>query len=151
MADKDPMEVEEAVEGLNRALSLQYRSALAFTVVAGTVRGLEHQGVAQTLWGFAQDDLDDARRLVEKIVSLGGEPTTDVPQLRSEGSLEKDVAWLLEIETEAVDALADVIPHTGNEGPGEGLEHRLEHIIMRKQEQVDWLVRARGAGPATRG
>ena len=35
-----------------------------------------------------------------------------------------------------------MIPETGHEGASEALEHLLEHIIMRKQEQVDFLVRA---------
>ena len=34
---------------------------------------------------------------------------------------------------------------TGNEGRSEALEHRLEHSIMRKQEQVDALIRAQRA------
>jgi hypothetical protein len=37
----------------------------------------------------------------------------------------------------------DVIPSTGHTGDSEALEHRLEHMIMRKQEQVDALERAR--------
>ena len=46
---------------------------------------------------------------------------------------------------EAIEALQDVIPTTGQEGRSEALEHRLEHIIMRKQEQVDTLIRAQRA------
>ena len=43
-------------------------------------------------------------------------------------------------------ALQAVIPPSGQEGRSEALEHRMEHMIMRKQEQVDALVRAcRGA------
>ena len=148
--DKDPMEVEEAIAALNAALALQARSALAYTHVAGTVRGLEHQALGAQLWSFGAAELDDLRRLVEKVVALGGEPSTDVAPIRSHESLEDAVRWLVEIETEAVTALADVIPHTGNEGPGEALEHRLEHSIMRKQEQVDTLARALGE-PATGG
>ena len=41
-----------------------------------------------------------------------------------------------------IEALQDVIPATGQEGRSEALEHRLEHVIMRKQEQVDALVRS---------
>ena len=144
MAERDPMELEEALRALNRTLALQARSALAFTHVAGSVRGLAHQALGAQLWRFATEELDDLRRLVEKVVALGGEPTTDVAPIRSHESLEDALAWLVETETEAVEALADVIPHTGNEGPGEALEYRLEHIIMRKQEQVDTLSRALG-------
>jgi len=38
-----------------------------------------------------------------------------------------------------------VIPHSGEEPRSEALEHLMEHLIMRKQNQVDWLRRARRA------
>jgi len=148
--DKDPMEVEEAIAALNRALALQARSPLAFAHAAAGVRGLAHQAVGSQLWAFASAELDDYRRLAEKIVALGGEPTTEVSELRSHDELEEAVRWLAAVESEAVEALAEVIPHAGNEGPGEALEHLLEHVILRKQEQVDWLVRAVGDTAATR-
>jgi len=59
------------------------------------------------------------------------------------------IRWMIDAETEAIEALQDVIPTTGQEGRSEALEHRLEHIIMRKQEQVDALIRAAG-GPSDR-
>ena len=52
------------------------------------------------------------------------------------------IARLVELEQEAIEALQDTIPATGHTGDSEALEHRLEHMIMRKQEQVDTLVRA---------
>ena len=33
--------------------------------------------------------------------------------------------------------------HSGQEAASEALEHLMEHIIMRKQNQIDWLRRAR--------
>ena len=53
--------------------------------------------------------------------------------------------FLIEDETEAIAALQASIEVTGREGRSEALEHRLEHIIMRKQEQVDFLERAKRA------
>ena len=52
------------------------------------------------------------------------------------------VKRLIELEQEAIEALQDTIPATGHTGDSEALEHRLEHMIMRKQEQVDTLLRA---------
>ena len=53
------------------------------------------------------------------------------------------VEWLIESESEAIDALQAAIEPTGREGRCEALEHLLEHLIMRKQNQVDFLLRAR--------
>jgi hypothetical protein len=69
--------------------------------------------VSAKLFEFAEHELHDTRLLVEKITALGGDPTTEVGRLR----------WTPK--------------------PGEALDHLMEHIIMRKQNQVDWLRRAR--------
>ncbi len=146
MPDRDPMDVDGAVEKLNAALRLQYRSALAYTLLAGSLTGWQFQPLSQELGRFARDELDDARHLVEKIAALGRTPTTDVAPLTFDAQAEDAVTRLIEEETEAIEALQAVIPHTGQEGRSEALEHRLEHIIMRKQEQVDTLIRARRRG-----
>jgi hypothetical protein len=46
---------------------------------------------------------------------------------------------LIAAEDETIAALHEVIPHSGQEPRSEALEH----LIMRKQNQVDWLRRAR--------
>jgi bacterioferritin len=139
---KDPMDVDGIVDALNTALRLQYRSALAYTVVAGSLVGLRFAPLAPQLALFAQQELDDARRLVEKIVTLKGTPVTEPAEVRCHPDATESLQWLLEIEEEVVEALQDCIPYTGQEGRSEALEHRLEHMIMRKQEQRDTLERA---------
>jgi len=140
--DKDPLDVEGALERLGVALPLQLRSAAAFTIAAGSITGYQYLGLSDLLWRFAAADLEDARRLVEKIVTLGGRPTDGIPgfELPTEG--EGIVARLIEFETETIEALQNTIPATGHTGDSEALEHRMEHMIMRKQEQVDTLLRA---------
>jgi bacterioferritin len=141
--DKDPLDVDAALERLNAALRLQYRSVLGYTVAAGSVTGFEHQGMADLLWRFAQAELEDARRIVEKIVTLGGEPVVEPAAVERHGAPTGMVDWLVEVERETLEAFQDVIPSTGHTADSEALEHRLEHLIMRKQEQVDALERAR--------
>jgi bacterioferritin (cytochrome b1) len=145
--EKDPMEVEAAIAALNAALRLQQRSALAYTHTAGRLLGFRFHALAGEMRSFALAELDDARRLVEKITTLGGEATVEVAPIEAHVDPEAMVRWTIDAETEAIEALQDVIPATGQEGRSEALEHRLEHIIMRKQEQVDALIRASG-GPS---
>lgn len=137
------MDVAAAIEELNKALRLQQRSALQYTLAAGSIVGLENQHLADKLWSFAVAELEDARHLVEKIVTLEGEPTAEVAPPRYEADTRAALDFLIESESEAIEAVSYVIEPTGNEGPGEALEHRIEHMIMRKQEQVDFLKRAR--------
>jgi bacterioferritin (cytochrome b1) len=144
MSDEEELLDEEgAVKLLNEALSLQHRSVLQYTLTSGSLFGFEFQALGDRFWDYAQAELADQRLLVEKIVALGGEPTTEVAELRWTGDPGDAVEWLIETEEKAVDALQAAIEPTGREGRSEALEHTLEHLIMRKQNQVDFLLRAR--------
>ena len=140
---KDSLDLHAALEQLNRALALQCRSALSFALASGSATGLEFAALAGRYAEFAHEELLDAARLVEKIVALEGEPTTEVAPVEWDADPVRMVDRLVETETEAIEALQEVIPATGQEGRGEALEHRMEHMIMRKQEQIDSLIRAR--------
>ena len=146
MADpQERLDESEAITRLNAALELQYRSALQHSIVASSLSGLEAQALGEKLTGFDDEDLNGARRLIEKIVSFGGEPITKVAELRFHADAEEAVAWLVRCEEEAVEALQEAIEPTGREARSEALEHMLEHLIMRKQQQIDFLRRATAA------
>jgi bacterioferritin (cytochrome b1) len=140
---EETLDVEAAIERLNETLRLQYRSALQYTLTSGSLFGFEFQGFGDRLWDCGRAELDDARLLVEKVVSLGGEPITEVAELRWTGVPANAVEWLIDSEREAIEALQRAIEPTGREGLSEALEHLLEHLILRKQSQVDFLLRAR--------
>jgi len=141
--EDETLDVDAAIEALNAALRLQYRSALQYSITSASLLGLEAQAVATLLVSFSDQELADARELVEKVVSLEGKPTTEVAELRYEASTDGALGWLIDAETEVIEALQSAIEPTGREGRSEALEHMLEHMIMRKQRQVDRLARAR--------
>ena len=123
-------------------MELQYRSALQYSIVASSLTGIEALALGSKLTEFGDAELADVRRLIEKIVSFGGEPTTDVAELRFDPSVEDALRRLSECEEVAVEALQEAIEPTGREGRSEALEHLMEHLILRKQAQVDFLQRA---------
>ncbi len=137
------MDEPKVLDALNEALELQQRSLLQFTLASGSMFGLEVQSLTGKLWEFAESELQDARLIVEKITALGGDPTTRVGELRWHSDPHDAVDNLIEHEDETIAALHAVIPHSGQEPRSEALEHLMEHVIMRKQHQVDWLRRAR--------
>jgi bacterioferritin (cytochrome b1) len=141
--EEERLDVEDAITRLQAALRLQYRSALGYAVAAGSLVGFSYQHLGESLWRFAKRDLADARRLVEKITTLGAEPTTDVAPLRHAAAPDELVDLLIDAEQEATEALQACIAPTGREARSEALEHRMEHMIMRKQEQIDLLERVR--------
>jgi bacterioferritin (cytochrome b1) len=140
--DEETLDVGGAVACLNKALRLQYRSALGYTLAAGGMFGFEYQGFSSELAGFGRAEIDDTRRLIEKITTFDGEPTTEIAPLKWTAEPAKVVEWLIEAEEETIEALQAAIEPTGREGVSEALEHLLEHLILRKQNQVDFLIRA---------
>ena len=142
MPDDDKMDVPKVIALLNKALPLQMRSAALYTWAAGAAIGVEFQAVGKTFEDFGRLELDDARRLIEKLVGLGGDATTEVASFEAAQG-KAGVSKIIGHENEALSALHDVIPETGQEARSEALEHLLEHIIMRKQEQIDFLERVR--------
>jgi bacterioferritin (cytochrome b1) len=143
MPPEERMNVEQQVGALNRALRLQHRSVLEYSLVAGSVIGVEYQAHADKMKAHAVLELEDATRLVEKITALGGEPTTEVADVSFTADPADAIDKLIDDEGETLEALQAAIEPTGREAASEAVEHRLEHMIMRKQEQVDYLLRAR--------
>lgn len=138
---EEKLDEQGAIGRLNAALALQYRSALQYSITAASLTGIEAQALSEKLTGFGDEELADARRLIEKIVSFEGEPTIEVAELRFEAAVEDAIGWLAECEEAAVEALKEAIEPTGREGRSEALEHLMEHLILRKQHQVDFLRR----------
>jgi bacterioferritin (cytochrome b1) len=120
------------------------RAALQYSITAASLVGLEVQAVGGLLTEYGDSELSDARRLIEKIISLGGTPTTEVAELRVDQDPIEAIEWLIACEREAVEALQASIEPTGRDGQSEALEHLLEHLILRKQSQIDFLMRASG-------
>ena len=139
----EKMNVEKVIKLMNEALPLQMRSATLYTWAAGAGTGIEFQAVGQEFLEFGRLDLDDTRRLIEKLVALGGQPTTEVAPFETITPDAEGVTRLIDYENEALAALHKVIPETGQEPRSEALEHLLEHLLMRKQSQVDYLERVK--------
>ena len=142
-SSEERLDEEKAIEHLNIALELQYRSALQYSIAAASLGGMGTIALGPQLTEFGDQELNGARLLIEKIVSFGGEPTTKVAELRHKADPKATVEWLIECEQKGIEALQEAIEPTGREGRSEALEHMLEHQIMRKQRQVDLLARAR--------
>ena len=143
---REPMDEAEVRRALGKALTLQSRSLIEMTLLAGAMRGLAGVGTKAQLRQFVQHELEDTYLLTEKLAAVGGEPDIDVGSVRPEPDPAKALAGFVQREREVVSALHGVIPHSGQEPRSEALEHLLEHVIMRKQQQLDFLTLALNDG-----
>src|SRR3954453_4654840 len=95
---EEKLDEKEAVSRLNKALALQYRSALQYSIVAASLTGIEAQALGSKLTGFGDAELADVRRLIEKIVSFKGEPTIEVAKLSFDSTVRDALLRLAEYE-----------------------------------------------------
>jgi hypothetical protein len=139
----DDVEVGKLAPALEEVLRRQGQSVLQASLLAASLTGLGAQAVAQRLVTFAAAELEDFHRLVQKAHTLGVLPalTIDVPAM---GSSENSLRQLIDDEAAGLAALHAVIPLTGQRPESEALEHLVEHILYRKQEQLEFLQRAVG-------
>jgi bacterioferritin (cytochrome b1) len=133
------MDVEQVLDGLNKAICLQARSMVRMSLLAGSLRGMGAVAAKDRLREFVLAETEDLVRLTEKASALGGHPVAEVGRVAVDPDPRKSLPELLQAEQEAIAALHAVIPATGQESRSEALEHLLEHLIMRKQQQVDFL------------
>jgi bacterioferritin (cytochrome b1) len=139
MPSDDEMDTPKVLETLQHALNMQAESILTMSMLAGTLRGVGGAAVKQSLRTFVLAELEDTYLLVEKMSALGGTPSMSARSVEVSCDADEALGVLLRHEVETVGALHAVIPHSGQEPRSEALEHLLEHLIMRKQQQIDFL------------
>ena len=106
--------------------------------------GLEYQAHAEKMRQHALSELEDATAgWWRRSPRSAGSPPWSRRRSASRRDPAKALDQLWTAEGETLEALQAAIEPTGREAASEAVEHRLEHMIMRKQEQVDYLLRAR--------
>src|SRR5699024_4969326 len=72
---------EELIEGLNIDLAHEYGAAIQYTYSASAVSGLYRSALKPFFEAEITDELGHALYLSEKIISLGGTPTTEAAEV----------------------------------------------------------------------
>lgn len=140
----EAMDVEAVQKQLAEAVSQQLGSLVSLTLLAGSLRGPMSISLKDRLQAFAVAEVADAQLLVEKLIAVGGQlPPMQAPPVpgTDAGTALRDY---IEREEQVMAALHAVIPSTGQEPRSEALEHLIEHVLMRKQQQLDFLSLAQG-------
>ncbi len=127
---------EELIARLNRALSLEYAATIQYLNQHSLVRGFDRQDFAPFFVTSSTESHLHAQNLGNKIVSLGGSPTTTPAKVRQSTSLEDMLRDDLEMEREALAAYVDAWEVAGE---NHSLRFWLENIIQEEQLHVDEL------------
>lgn len=76
------MEQERVIELMNAAIELEYQAFIQYYYQSLTLKGFSTMAMAQFLAAEADIELGHAKTLAEKVVSLGGTPTTEVAEVK---------------------------------------------------------------------
>jgi hypothetical protein len=138
----DEMDTAAVEKALSVVLAHQARTVMMLTLLGGTMGGVLGTALKPQLRQFAAAELEDTYLLAEKMSALGGKPRFEMETVEVDSDPAAALEALIEHENSGMAALHEVIPHSGQEPKSEALEHRLEHVIMRKQQQIDYLTHA---------
>lgn len=73
---------QEILDGLNEIMSTEYTSMIQLMQHSFLMQGADRYTFAELLRGHAKDTLNHARELGDKIVALGGIPSTQIGEIR---------------------------------------------------------------------
>jgi bacterioferritin len=133
-----------AIELLNGLLQLEYTGLAQYTQHGFLVRGPE-----RVVWGpwfksEAEECLDHARRLGEKIVALGGMPTVERLPVQQAATLEEMLRLDLDLERRAVAGYQGALEELGDDT---ALRVLLESQVFEETAHVEELERILATGP----
>jgi len=138
----EPTNAADVASGLNRALPLQARDAIAASLAAGILPGVEGIALREPLRRMAAAEIADLERLSGRVASLGASPTVRVQKVELPKTLKPALRALRDMQRETLDALVAAIPADADDAEGEATEHLLEHVIARKRDDLELLERA---------
>jgi len=96
------MDRNAVVAALNEALALEYAAVVQYAQCSYCVKGFRRLAVAGWFFNQASKSLTHARMIGDKIVSLGGTPTTRVGTVKEARDLTSMVKLSLETERRSV-------------------------------------------------
>ncbi len=128
--------ITRLMKDLNDALALQWSIIIQYLQHAAALSRPDSLNIAELLRSHAQEEIENATKLGEKIVSLGGLPTDRIESIRVADTWREMVRQDLEGEQLAISDLRDIVDDYQDEI---GLKELMDEIIATKQRQVERL------------
>lgn len=116
----------------------EFRSILAYTVYAQTLRNLSREGLAEEFQEHADEELEHAEFLLRRMAVLGGQPPLqDVPAPVPASDPVEIVNNLIQIEQESIASWTALHAAVG-EDPS---KYKIEEFLAVEQEHLDDMLR----------
>ena len=127
---------------MNEGLEMEYASQIQYLTQSAITSGPYAEGLIARFEEIASDEGMHAKLLRQRIVALGGQPTTKVGEIQVHKDSLQAVKINLKYERETVDfyrKILNLIPHDEVI-----LYEAIEHVLQDSQEHVEELERLVG-------
>ena len=140
------MTKEEIINELNNALEIEHSAIIMYLHHAEFAKGLNAEPIIARLKEIASDEEKHRDMLRERIVALGGIPSTKLSDLEIKHSddIEEMLRDELREEGEAVKLYQKILSMVKGLENNETLNHAIYHLIQGEQEHVEELKRLLG-------
>ena len=136
---------EKVIEMLNEALATELVCVLRYRHDHFMARGFASKAAADEFLEHANEELEHADRIAERIVQLGGEPNFEPSQLASRShseyrtgrTIEEAIKENLVAERIAIDSYREMVQFVGDSDPT--TRRMLEEILATEEEHADDL------------
>jgi bacterioferritin len=134
-----PVNKEQVIAELNACLTLEYTAVMQYTHAQFMLTGTQRPYYLQMFKSEAAESLTHAQMVGEKIVALGGVPTTEVGEIQVATDLHEMLENNLRMERGAVEAYSRVLRLVGDDDLP--LKLMLENQVQAEQSSVEELER----------
>jgi bacterioferritin len=129
-------DVRELIEGMNEDLAAEYQAVVMYRTYASLVTGPWRQELRAFFEGEIPDELGHAAFLADKIVSLGGVPTTDVQPVPIPRTNREMLEIALQAEVDTIERYTKRLQQA--EELGEiSVKVQLENLIVDESQHRD--------------
>lgn len=128
------------IDGLNEDLAHEYQAIISYLLYSRLVSGPLRLQLSSFLEGEIADELEHAKFLAQKIVALGGEPTTRPAEVKLTTSNREMLELSLQAEKDAIERYTQRVKQADAAGEV-GLRIDLEEIIAEETRHKEDLER----------
>ena len=136
------VDTKKIIAMLNKGLEMEYASYIQYVTQASITKGPYAEALIARFEEIATDEAEHAKIIRQRIVAMGGVPTTKVGEIQVHADSLKAVQINLKYEKDTVEFYRKIFNQIPPDDPI--LYEAIEHILQDSQEHVEELERLAG-------
>ncbi len=137
---EDNMDKQKLIEGLNEDLSKELGAAIRYMYQTSIAEGFDGEELREILRPDINEEIAHATYLMDKIVALGGTPTTKPADFEKHTDVKDMLKYDLKMEREDIENYKKRVEQADAVGEV-GLKVKLEDIVAEETEHAEQIER----------